>query len=57
MIHRPVDVRVLHLERANVYLGVEGQVTADAGNGQASVEFGPTFSIRFGGAAHPAGGN
>lgn len=50
-----LDVRALHLERADVFLGVSGQVTADPRSGQASVEFGPTFSIRFGGSARPAG--
>jgi hypothetical protein len=46
-----IDVRALRLERASVYLGVSGQVTANPSGGGASVEFGPTFSIRFGGAA------
>jgi hypothetical protein len=50
-----VDVRVLHLEKANVFIGVEGQVTANAGTGEASVQFGPTFSIQFGGTARPGG--
>ena len=46
-----VDVRVLRLEKASVFLGVSGQVTANPAGGAASVEFSPMLSIRFGGSA------
>lgn len=46
-----VDFRALRLERASIYLGVTGSVTANPAGGAASVEFGPSFTIRFGGAA------
>ena len=48
-----VDVRALQLSGASIFLGVQGQVTADVGTGQAAVSFTPTFSIQFGATAHP----
>ena len=48
-----VDFRALQLSGASIYLGVQGQVTANPAGGNAEVTFSPTLSIQFGATAHP----
>jgi hypothetical protein len=51
--HAQIDYRVLQIHDAQVFVGVEGTVTADPHGGSANVTFAPTFTIHFGGTVHP----
>lgn len=55
--HAEIDYRVLQVHNAQVYLGVEGTVTADPTGGSANVTFAPTFTIHFGGSVQPPSSN
>jgi hypothetical protein len=48
-----VDFRALQLSGVSLYVGVTGTATIDPSTGSGSVSFGPSFSIGFGGTAHP----
>jgi|RhiMethySRZTD1v2_1073278.scaffolds.fasta_scaffold1979081_2 hypothetical protein len=48
-----VDVRALQLSSVSLYIGVTGSATIDPSTGSGSVNFGPSFSLSFGGTAHP----
>jgi hypothetical protein len=48
-----VDVRALQLSGVSLYIGVTGTATIDPSTGSGSVNFGPSFSLSFGGTAHP----
>jgi hypothetical protein len=52
--HAQIDYRILQIHGAQLFLGIEGTVTADPrGGGGANVTFAPAFSIQFGGTVHP----
>lgn len=48
-----VDFRALQLSGVSLYVGVTGTATIDPSTASGSVSFGPSFSIGFGGTAHP----
>ncbi|MBA2279849.1 MAG: hypothetical protein M3527_08995 [Actinomycetota bacterium] len=48
-----IDFRAMQLSGASIFLGVQGQVTANPAGGAAEVTFAPTLSIQFGATAHP----
>ena len=52
-VSRTVDVRALQLSGVSLYVGVTGTATIDPSTGTGSVSFGPSFSLSFGGTAHP----
>ena len=55
--HAQIDYRILQVHGAQLFLGIEGTVTADPSGGGACVTFAPAFSIQFGGTVHPPHNN
>jgi hypothetical protein len=51
--HAQIDYRILQVHGAQLFLGIEGTVTADPHGGSANVSFAPAFSIQFGGSVQP----
>jgi hypothetical protein len=48
-----VDIRALQLSGVTLYVGVTGTATIDPATGSGDVNLGPSFSLSFGGTAHP----